>query len=300
MRQVLDCALIVNLGSNSHPKSAYFLSLRIINRFFWKHLCHLCRLCKLDSKWHQVARLALSTSVVIMLFSLPLEKLNMESCRKRITCPMDPMDRMDPMWCPRVKIAARLTKNGCDPENRWVQRLQDDVWTLGRWRAYLSFDKFCWWVYSSTFSGVMFFRAIWCALMWSCTWIVYWIWGMPKWPMWKASCGSSWPSNPCEIGWNYWLNYMKLDVKQNEYPIFNIHLFAIFRHYQMIFFGAPYMIPWLSTISGSSPSKPQGRANPKTTALQTDGCCGIHESLMELQLQHWKFHSDDHTLIPLT
>ena len=34
MRQVLDCALIVNLGSNSHPKSAYFLSLRIINRFF--------------------------------------------------------------------------------------------------------------------------------------------------------------------------------------------------------------------------------------------------------------------------
>ena len=230
MRQVLDCALIVNLGSNSHPKSAYFLSLRIINRFFWKHLYHLCRLCKLDSKWHQVARLALSTSVVIMLFSLPLEKLNMESCRKRITCPMDPMDRMDPMWCPRVKIAARLTKNGCDPENRWVQRLQDDVWTLGRWRAYLSFDKFCWWVYSSTFSGVMFFRAIWCALMWSCTWIVYWIWGMPKWPMWKASCGSSWPSNPCEIGWNYWLNYMKLDVKQNEYPIFNIHLFAIFCH----------------------------------------------------------------------
>lgn len=69
--------------------------------------------------------------------------------------------------CPceqRVNIAdARLAKNGCDPEIRWVQRVQDDVWTtLGRWRAYLSFDKFWWWVYSSTFSGVMFFS---CDLM---------------------------------------------------------------------------------------------------------------------------------------
>jgi hypothetical protein len=216
MRCVLDCALIVNLGSNSHPKSAYFLSLRIINRFFFTSHIYVvyANLTQNDTKW----RVWLCPHQWWSYYSA----CHWRSSTWSLVVKGSPARWIRWIgWIPceqRVNIAdARLTKNGCDPENRWVQRVQDDVWTtLGRWRAYLSFDKFCWWVYSSTFSGVMFFRAIWCALMWSCTWIVYWIWGMPKWPMWKASCCSSWPSNPCEIGWNYWLNYMKLDVKQNE------------------------------------------------------------------------------------
>lgn len=79
-----------------------------------------------------------------------------------------------------------------------------------------------------------------------------------------------------------------------------IHLFAIFCHISPwpndIFRGTSLNGgPFFNFISGSSPTKPQGRANPKTTALQTDGCCGIHESLME----HWKFYSqNDHTTSP--